>query len=91
MGVCKPKAGTVLSDDDGEAVAIVVMRGAAIEEIRAQWRAVVGQALGYPTFATWHLHSAQQMRVEGHDHEQFWSPAGQCRTSIDVAIPNGGV
>jgi hypothetical protein len=91
MGVVKPHPGTVLFDDDGEPAAIVIIRGTEVDGIRAMWweSPLTDEPLGWPRFATWRMHSARQMREQNHDCEQYWSPEGECRTWIDVAIPEG--
>lgn len=93
MTARKPKPGTVLSNDDEGCHAVVVERGMSDEQIKGlldRAAAMVSPDVvgieGYD-LATYHRHSARQLRDDYCSYDEFWSSEGECKTSTVVAIP----
>jgi len=83
----RPAPGTFLDNDCD--VILVIERGWSDERIRELLGQQVDEVADVEyDLAVWRYHTAAQKRADGvgTDYENYWSPEGWGRTTIDVAV-----
>jgi len=89
----KPKPGSMLHSDQRLYEAMVVHPTWNAETIRDKWDEFFGDDLDGMeielVLQRWWRHSVAQMRADGSDcYDTYWSPEGELKSFIYVAVPD---